>query len=154
MINSTNIGLLAIKGMQELENYVENSGMEKLLIELIRLRVSQLNGCHSFVGFHSEDALQMGESHKRLDNLSSWRQKEIYSDREKAALGWTEALTLIAQYDISDVLYEEVRRSFDEKEIIILTIAINSINSWNRLAISFRIPAKAKPILIPVQWNI
>ena len=152
-INYSKIGLKAIKGLQELENYVESSGMEKSLIELIRLRVSQINGCDCCIGLHSEDALQLGESHTRLDNLSSWREKEIYSDREKAALGWTEALTLIAQNEISDVFYEEVRRHFDEQELTILTIAINSINSWNRLAISFRTPAKAKPILIPLQWK-
>ena len=145
-INNSKIRLKAIKGLQDLENYVETSGLERSLIELIRLRVSQINRCDCCVGLNIEDALQSGESHRRLDNLSSWRQKEIYSDREKAALGWTEALTLIAQNKISEVFYEEVCRYFDEKELIILTIAINAINSWNRLAISFRIPQKVNPL--------
>lgn len=143
-INYSKIGLKAIKGLQELETYVENSGMEKSLIELIRLRASQINGCEYCVGLHTEDALQSGESRKRLDNINSWRQEDIYSDREKAALAWTEALTLISQNEISDVFYEEVRTYFDEQELITLTIAINAINSWNRLAISFRTPAKIK----------
>ena len=144
-INYSKIGLKAIKGLQELENYVESSGLEKSLIELIRLRTSQINGCKYCVELHSEDARQAGESNKRLVNLSSWRQKEIYTDREKAALAWTEALTLISQNEISDKFYEDVRKYFDEQELITLTIAINAINSWNRLAISFRTHSKEKP---------
>lgn len=143
-INYSKIGLKAIKGLQELDHYVESSGLEKSLIELIRLRTSHINSCKYCVGLHSEEALQSGETRERLENLSSWRQNDIYSEREKAALDWTEALTLIAQNEISDKFYEEVRGHFDEQELITLTIAINGINSWNRLAISFRTPAKAK----------
>lgn len=143
-INYSKIGLKAIKGLQELENYVENSGMEKSLIEFIRLRTSQINGCKYCIGLHSEDAMQSGESRERLDNLNSWRGTDIYSDREKAALAWTEALTLIAQNEISDDFYDEMRRHFDEQELITLTIAINAVNSWNRLAISFRIPTRGR----------
>src|SRR5690606_28433076 len=101
-INYSKIGLKAIKGLQELESYVKNSGMEKSLVELIRLRTSQINGCDYCISLHTEDALKSGESHKRLANLDSWKQEEIYSDREKAALTWTEALTLISQNQISD----------------------------------------------------
>lgn len=144
-INYSKIGLKAIKGLQELDNYVQGSGLEKSLIELIKLRASQINSCKYCIGLHSEEAMQAGETRERLENLSSWRQKDLYSEREKTALAWTEALTLIAQNEISDEFYEEVRGHFDEQELITLTIAINVINSWNRLAISFRTPAKAKP---------
>ncbi|MFO8147094.1 MAG: carboxymuconolactone decarboxylase family protein [Bacteroidota bacterium] len=143
-INYSKIGLKAIKGLQELDNYVESSGLEKSLIELVRLRTSQINACDYCVSLHSEEALQSGERRDRIDNLSSWRKKDIYTEREKAALAWTEALTLIAQNEISDHFYVEVRENFDEQELITLTIAINGINSWNRLAISFRTPEKAK----------
>lgn len=143
-INYSKIGLKAIKGLQELDNYVESSGLEKSLIELIRLRTSQINACNYCVSLHTEDAMQSGENRDRIDNVSSWRKKDIYSDREKAALAWTEALTLIAQNEISDEFYGEVRGYFDEQELITLTIAINGINSWNRLAISFRTLEKAK----------
>ncbi|MFN4762915.1 carboxymuconolactone decarboxylase family protein [Gillisia sp. Q332] len=143
-INYSKIGLKAIKGLQELDNYVESSGLEKSLIELIRLRTSQINACNYCVSLQTEEAMQSGENRDRIDNVSSWRKKDIYSDREKAALAWTEALTLIAQNEISDEFYGEVRGYFDEQELITLTIAINGINSWNRLAISFRTLEKAK----------
>lgn len=143
-LNYSKIGLKAIKGLQELDNYVESSGLEKSLIELIRLRTSQINACDYCVSLHSEDALQSGETLYRVDNLSTWRTKDIYSEREKAALAWTEALTLIGQNEISDEFLGEVRGHFDEQELITLTIAINGINSWNRLAISFRTPEKTK----------
>lgn len=143
-INYSKIGLKAIKALQELENYVENSGLEASLIEFIRLRTSQINGCEYCTALHSGDALQSGESRERLEHLKSWKEMHIYSDREKAALAWTEALTLIPQNEISDDFYEEMRRHFDEQELITLTIAINVVNSWNRLAISFRIPTRLK----------
>ncbi len=143
-INYSKIGLKAIKGLQELDNYMESLGLEKSLIELIRLRTSQINACNYCVSLHTEEAMQSGETRDRIDNLSSWRKKDIYSEREKAALAWTEALTLIAQNEISDEFYGEVHEYFDDQELITLTIAINGINSWNRLAISFRTSEKAK----------
>lgn len=143
-INYLKPGLKAVKVLQELEDYVENSGLEKSLIELIRLRTSQINGCEYCIGIHSEDSRVPGETGERLVNLNFWKQTDFYSEREKAALAWTEAITLISQNEISDEFYKEIRGHFDEQELITLTMAVNAVNSWNRLAKSFRIPNKVK----------
>ena len=129
----------ALKGMLELEKYLANSGLERPLYELVKLRASQINGCAYCIDMHSKDARKAGESEQRLYALTAWRETLFYNDRERAALAWTEALTLISENKVPDSLYHSVRESFDEKELIALTMAIIAINAWNRLAISLRV---------------
>lgn len=131
----------AIKGIVEMEKYIANSGLESSLVEFIKLRASQINGCAFCIDMHSKDARRAGETEQRLYTLSAWRETPFFSDRERAALEWTEAITLISENEISDELFNSVRKHFNEKEMVDLTISINAINSWNRLAISFRTPA-------------
>ncbi|HNP19787.1 MAG TPA: carboxymuconolactone decarboxylase family protein [Fulvivirga sp.] len=128
----------AINGLLQLEKYVRNSGLEKSLLELVKLRASQINGCAFCIDMHTKDARKAGESEQRLYTLSAWRETSFYTDRERAALELTEAMTLISNNGISDVQYEKVSKHFNEKEHVALTMAIIAINSWNRLAIGFR----------------
>ena len=128
----------AMKAMQGLERYVRSCGLEQSLIEMVKLRASQINGCAYCVDMHWKDARAVGETEQRLYSLSVWRETPFYSERERAAFAWTEALTLLPQNDIPDELYEHVREHFDEKEIVDLTTAIIVINGWNRFAIPFR----------------
>jgi len=127
-----------LAALGRLEAYVRHSGLEHSLLELVKTRASQINGCAYCLDMHTKDARAAGENEQRLFVLSAWREAPFYSDRERAALEWTEAVTAIAGNDVSDELYERVRAQFDEKELVDLTLAINTINSWNRLAISFR----------------
>lgn len=131
----------ALKSMIELEKYVHQSGLERKLYELVKVRASQINGCAYCLDMHTKDARKAGETEQRLYALNAWRETPFYTERERAALAWTEALTLIAENNVPDALYEETRKYFDEKEIVLLTMAIIAINGWNRLAISFRTPA-------------
>lgn len=136
----------AIKGMLELEKYVHSSGLERTLFELVKTRASQINGCAYCLDMHTKDARKAGETEQRLYALSAWREAPFYTDRERAALAWTEALTLISENDVPDALYEATRKHFDEKEIVALTMAIVAINGWNRLAIGFRtVPGSYEP---------
>lgn len=128
----------AIKGMLELEKFVHGSGLERSLYELVKTRASQMNGCAYCLDMHTKDARKEGETEQRLYALSAWRETPFYSERERAALAWTEALTLISQNDVPDSLYAATREYFNEKELVTLTIAIVAINGWNRLAIAFR----------------
>jgi len=121
-----------------LENYVRHCGLERSLLELVRLRASQINGCAYCIDMHTKDARAEGETEQRLHALSAWRETPFYSDRERAALAWTEAITLVNRDHVPDDVYQETRRHFGEKEIVDLTLAVIAINSWNRLAISFR----------------
>jgi len=136
----------AMKAMRELEKYVASSGLERSLYELVKTRASQINGCAYCLDMHTKDARKAGETEQRLYALSAWRETPFYTDRERAALEWTEALTLISQNDVPDSLYENVRQFFDEQEIVALTMAVVAINGWNRLAISFRtVPGSYNP---------
>ncbi|MBK6730232.1 MAG: carboxymuconolactone decarboxylase family protein [Bacteroidetes bacterium] len=128
----------AMKAMYGLENYVKNSGLEISLYELVKTRASQLNGCAYCIDMHTKDARKAGETEQRLYALNAWRETPFYTERERAALEWTEALTLIASNAVSDELYALVRKQFTEQEIVALTMAIVAINGWNRLAIGFR----------------
>lgn len=130
----------ALQGMFRLEQAARQSGLEPSLLELVRMRASQINGCAFCLDMHSKDARAEGESEQRLYTLSAWRETPFFSERERAALAWTEALTLISQNDVPDDLYASVRAHFSESEIVSLTIAVIAINGWNRLAISFRTP--------------
>ena len=129
----------AVEAMQGLERYVRNSGLERSLLELMKLRASQINGCAYCIDMHTKDARANSETEQRLYAVSAWRETPFYSDRERAALAWTEAVTLVGESHVPDALYEEVRKQFSERELIDLTMAIIAINGWNRLAISFRV---------------
>ncbi|MFO7546362.1 MAG: carboxymuconolactone decarboxylase family protein [Trueperaceae bacterium] len=127
-----------VAALSRLEAYVRHSGLEHSLLELVKTRASQINGCGYCIDMHTKDARAAGESEQRLYVLPAWREAPIYTERERAALEWTEALTLVSESEVSDDLYERVRQHFDEKELVDLTLAITAINSWNRLAIAFR----------------
>ncbi len=128
----------AYQAMLGLEKYIHNCGLEASLLELIKMRASQINGCAFCLDMHSKDARAAGESEQRLYLLDAWRETSFYSDRERAALLWTEALTLIADNHIPDDVYNEARRHFAEQELVDLSLAVVAINGWNRLAIAFR----------------
>lgn len=128
----------ALKAMRTLEGGVSKLPLEKSLIELVKLRASLLNGCAFCVDMHTSDARQQGETERRLYAVSVWAETPFFSPRERAALAWTDALTLIADTHAPDADYAEVARHFTEAERVDLTVAICTINSWNRLAIGFR----------------
>lgn len=131
----------ALKGLIELDKYVQASNIGSKLYELVKMRASQINGCAYCLDMHSKDARAEGETEQRLYGLTAWREAPYYSDRERAALAWTEALTEISVNEVSSVLYKNVRKYFNEQEMIALTMLIIAINGWNRLAISFRTEA-------------
>lgn len=137
----------AIRAMSALEAYVHKSSrLEPSLLELVRFRASQINGCAYCLDMHSKDARANGESEQRLYALSAWEETPFFTDRERAALAWTEAITLISQSHAPDEVYEEARRHFTEEELVNLTVAIITINGWNRMAIGFRaIPGEYQP---------
>ena len=128
----------AFKAMLELEAGVHRGGLEKPLIELVKMRASQINGCGYCLDMHSKDARAAGETEQRLYVLPAWREAPYYSARERAALAWTEAVTQVATNGLSDALYAQVREEFDDKSLVELTLAIIAINGWNRMAIAFR----------------
>ncbi|MDR8389977.1 carboxymuconolactone decarboxylase family protein [Aliifodinibius sp. S!AR15-10] len=148
-INYQKTAQKALKGMYEIEKYIANSELETPLVELVKLRASQINGCAYCIDKHTKEARQAGETEQRLYTLNVWRETSFFSDRERAALRWTEALTRISETDVSDELYESVRKYFAESDLIALTMVIIAINGWNRLTISFRnIPGSYKPELV------
>lgn len=128
----------AYQAMYPLEIYVRQSGLEKPLLELVKMRASQINGCAYCLDMHSKDARAAGETEQRLYGLNAWEEAPYYSDRERAALAWTEAVTLVSAGHVPDKVFEEVRKVFSEKELVSLTMAIVAINGWNRLSIAFR----------------
>lgn len=127
----------AVMGMQELEHYVKGSEIESSLIELVKIRASQINQCAYCIDMHTKDAREAGEAEQRIYGLNAWSETPFYSQREQAALAWTEALTRISENEITDEFFGEIREHFTEKEMVILTTAIVAINGWNRLAIGF-----------------
>jgi AhpD family alkylhydroperoxidase len=128
----------ALDGLRTLEGFVRQCGLEPLLLELVKVRASQINNCGFCLDMHTKDARALGETEQRLYVVSAWREAPFYSARERAALEWTEALTLISEHDIDDELYMRVREQFSEAELVSLTMAVIAINGWNRLAIPFR----------------
>ena len=127
-----------IKAAQAFEQHLANSGLEQSLYHLVKTRASQMNGCAFCIHMHARDARAHGETEERLYLLNAWRESPLYSDRERAALAWTEALTRIAETQAPDDLYAEVRKHFSEVETVNLTMLIGMINLWNRFAISMR----------------
>lgn len=128
----------AVKAVLGLQKFVNSTGLEESLLNLVMLRVSQINGCAYCVDVHCAEARKIGESERRLQAVCVWHESPFFTDRERAALAWAEAVTLLSQTHAPENIYQEVRQYFDEKSTVDLTMAIITINSWNRLAVSFR----------------
>lgn len=128
----------AMKAMIAMEALTSNLSIEPALLHLIKIRASQVNGCAFCTDMHSLDARRLGETERRLYAIVVWRDSNIFSLRERAALAWTEAVTLLAETRVPDAVYAEAREQFSDSEMVDLTLAVNTINSWNRLAVSFR----------------
>ncbi len=136
----------AFAAMYGLERYVRGCGLERPLLELVKLRASQMNGCAYCIDMHTKDARAQGESEQRLYAVSVWGETPFFSDRERAALAWTEALTAVGETHVPDDVYEMARQQFNERELVDLTMAVIAINGWNRLAIGFRtVPGTYSP---------
>jgi AhpD family alkylhydroperoxidase len=146
-IDLTKVAPGAYRAMAGLEGYVRHSSkLEPSLLELVRMRASQINGCAYCLDMHSKDARAAGETEQRLYTLNAWRETPFFTDRERAALAWTEAITLISSSNAPDEVFEEARKEFSEEELVNLTVAIVAINGWNRLAIGFRsVPGTYQP---------
>ncbi len=130
-----------LRAMTALEQAVRQSGLEPRLLELVRLRASQLNGCAFCIDMHTKDARAEGETEQRLYLVQAWGETSFFTPRERAALAWTEAVTRISPEAVDDALFGSLREHFSEDEVVALTFAVIAINGWNRLAISFRTPA-------------
>ena len=128
----------AIKALLALENQIGRSSLEKSLAELVRLRASQINGCAFCVDMHTTDARKCGQTDRRLAAVVVWRETPFFTNRERAALEWTEAVTLVSQDHVPDVVWEAVKPHFSDEELVDLTLLVSAINSWNRFAIAFR----------------
>jgi len=132
----------AYKAMRGLSDYTGACGLEPALLELVKTRASQVNGCAFCIQMHTRDARKLGETDERLHLLAAWRETPIYTPRERAALAWTEALTLLTEGHAPDAAYDEVRAQFSEEELVNLSLAIATINAWNRLALGLRFVPK------------
>ena len=129
--------------MYAVEQYVRECGLERRLLELVKLRASQINGCAYCVDMHTKDARAHGETEQRLYAVVVWREAPFFTERERAALAWTEAVTLVSRGQVRSSVFEIARKQFSDKELVDLTMAVIAINGWNRLAISFRAVAGA-----------
>ena len=136
-----------MQALVALESAVQASGLEQTLIDLVKTRASQINGCAYCIHMHTREARGRGETEERLYLLDAWRESSLYSDRERAALAWTETLTLISQTHAPYAAYDEVRQHFAEDELVKLSLLVATINAWNRIAIGFRSqhPVKSAP---------
>jgi AhpD family alkylhydroperoxidase len=135
-----------VQAMFQLERAVRESGLEPKLLELVKTRASQMNGCAYCIDMHTKDARSHGETEQRLFALSAWREAPFYSEKERAALKWTEAITDIQRDHAADDVFEEVRKHFADAELMSLTLAITTINAWNRIAVAFRlVPGSYQP---------
>ncbi|HVB99556.1 MAG TPA: carboxymuconolactone decarboxylase family protein [Candidatus Dormibacteraeota bacterium] len=134
----TKVAPEAIAALRGVEDYVRQCGLERSLVELVKLRASQINGCAYCVDMHTKDARTLGETEQRLYAVAVWQETPFFSERERAALAWAEAVTLVSASRVPDAVYDQARRHFNGKELMDLTVAIIAINGWNRLAVSFR----------------
>lgn len=136
----------AMAAMDALQTYVDDCGLEPILLELVKVRASQINGCAYCIDMHTLDARAIGETEQRLYALSAWRETPFFTDRERAALEWTEAVTLLSAAHVPDAVYDAVRPHFTDKELVDLTAAVVLINSWNRFSVAFRsVPGRYRP---------
>ncbi len=133
----------AIQAVEALENYVQGCGLDVGLLELIKTRASQINGCAFCIDMHTREARNLGETEQRLACLDAWQKADIYSDREKAALAWTEAVTLVSETHVPDAVYAEASNHFSADDLVKLTVAVGLINTWNRIAIGFHVDVPA-----------
>ena len=146
-LNYAEIGPGIMKAMFGLGTYLAHCGLEKPLLDLVYFRASQINGCAYCLDMHSKDLRAGGETEQRLYVLEAWRESPFYSDRERAALAWAEAVTLLKEKDVPDEVYEQAREQFSEEELVNLTLAVVTINGWNRLNIAFRTtPGSYQPV--------
>jgi AhpD family alkylhydroperoxidase len=137
-LDAMKISPAAYKALAVLENYVEQSGLEQSLLDLVKIRASQINGCAYCLVMHTNDARKHGESDERMFLLDAWHEAPVFTARERAALGWVEAITKVSETHVPDEVYQQTRRQFSEKEMVDLTAAAIAINSWNRVAIAMR----------------
>ena len=137
-LDAYKIAPAAYKALVGVETYIQGSGLEHSLIELVKMRASQINGCAFCLDMHSKDARRAGETEQRLYLLNAWRESRLYTPRERAALAWTESLTRIAETQAPDDVFAEVKAQFSDLEIVNLSTLIGMINLWNRIAIGFR----------------
>jgi AhpD family alkylhydroperoxidase len=144
-VNAYKAAPAAMHAVQQVEAYIQQCGLEKSLIELVKMRASQINGCAYCLDMHSKNVRRAGETEQRLYLLNAWRESPLYTERERAALEWTEALTQIAETHAPGAAYDEVRRQFGDKELVDLSTLIGLINLWNRLAIGFRYHHPVEP---------
>ncbi len=145
-LKSSQVDPEGYRAFLDLNKYIKSCGLEPSLIELVEIRASQINGCAFCIDMHTKDARARGETEQRIYALDAWQETPFYSDRERAALAWTEALTLISENHVPDELYNHVRQYFSEKELVDLSLAVITINGWNRLSISFRnVPGSYQP---------
>jgi AhpD family alkylhydroperoxidase len=143
-IDTSRVSQATYKAMRALQAFVDATGLEPSLRELVNIRASQINACAFCLHMHLRDARKAGESQERLDLIGAWREAPVFSSRERAALAWTEAVTLVADTHVPDDIYDAARAEFSEQELVDLTMAVVTINGWNRLMVSFRIsPAVA-----------
>jgi AhpD family alkylhydroperoxidase len=140
-IDFTRVSPQSLKPLFALGAQIEASGLEHSLLELVKMRASQINGCAYCIDMHTKDARAAGETEQRLYLLDAWREAPLYTERERAALAWTEAVTLVADGHVPDDAYEAASNSFTEDELVSLTLAIVAVNSWNRMNIAFRMEA-------------
>jgi AhpD family alkylhydroperoxidase len=138
-LNYRKVAPAVLKTMLDMEAYLAKSSIDHSLLHLLKMRASQINGCAYCLDMHSKDARAAGETEQRLYALDAWRETPFYTPRERAALAWTEALTLISETHAPDDVWSELRAHFSEQEIADLTLAVVAINGWNRLAIGFRV---------------
>ena len=139
-IQDSKFTLCAIKGIQELENCISQSSVERSLLELVKLRTSQINDCDRCKELHIDNARASGQTLERLSLLKNWRKVDYFTEREKAALAWTEAIISSSRRNTVEALYDEVREHLEEQELVVLSMAVNLIDSWNRLALAVRTP--------------
>jgi AhpD family alkylhydroperoxidase len=137
-IDAMKVAPAAYKAMAGLQGYVDQSGLERSLLELVKIRTSQINGCAFCLVMHTNEARKLGETDDRMHLLNAWREVPVFSERERAGLAWVEAVTLVADSHVPDDVYEEAHKQFSEKELVDLTMAIVAINGWNRLSIAMR----------------
>ena len=140
-LNYAEVGQGALRAMFGLETHLAKSGLEPSLLHLLKFRVSQINGCAYCLDMHSKDSRAAGETEQRLYLLDAWRESPFYTERERAALAWAEAVTLVNEGHVPDDVYEQARAEFGEEELVNLTLAVVTINGWNRLNIAFRVEA-------------
>jgi AhpD family alkylhydroperoxidase len=142
----------AYQAIAALQQYVDTCGLERPLLELVKIRSSQINGCAYCIDMHTKDARALGETEQRIYLLGAWRESPFYSDRERAALEWAEALTLISEGHVPDDVYARASKQFSPEELVNLSVAVATINSWNRLAIPFRaVPGEYQSHLKPLK---